>query len=125
MHMLCGMKYGKEKGCAEGAENFWIMYLRRNCAEGAKKNWEKNFGPPLFDPQKILVPPFDPLKKFWGVWFPNIGYKSVWFGNKLTLSINHKMFRFLLEMVWQMFIINQNQKKKSGQQNIFPSFFET
>ncbi len=26
---------------------------------------EKNFGPPLSDPQKILVPPFDHPKKFW------------------------------------------------------------
>ncbi len=45
MNMLCGMKYDKEKGCGEGVKNLWVMYLGRNCAEGAKK-WRKNFGPP-------------------------------------------------------------------------------
>ncbi len=76
VNMLCVMKYGKEKGCAEGAKIFWIMYLRRNCAEGAKKILRKNFGPPsltlkkfwsppLWHTEKILVPPFDYPKKFW------------------------------------------------------------
>ena len=76
MNMLHGMKYGKEKGFGEGAKFCLIMYLRRYCAEGAKKNLRKKFWSPLFDPQKNfgprlwptekkLVPPFDHPKKFW------------------------------------------------------------
>ncbi len=56
MNILCGMKYGKEKGCGEGVKTFWIMYLRRNCGEGAKKYlplWpSKNSGPPLGSTEK-------------------------------------------------------------------------
>ena len=37
MNMLYGMNCAKGKSCAEGAENLWIMYFRRNCAKGAKK----------------------------------------------------------------------------------------
>ncbi len=37
MNMLNGMMYGKNIGCAEGAKNLRSMYLRRKCAEDAKK----------------------------------------------------------------------------------------
>ncbi len=53
------------KGFAVGANLFWWLYLKRKCANCTKKYLRKNFGPPLLDPQKILVPPFDPLTKFW------------------------------------------------------------
>ncbi len=41
------------------AENSKRKILRQR----RKRNFEKSFGPPLFDPQKILAPPFSPLKK--------------------------------------------------------------
>ncbi len=37
----------------------------KNCGEGTKQFWEKILVTLLWDPQKILVPPFDLLKKYW------------------------------------------------------------
>ena len=56
--MLCGTKYGKEKCCGEGA---------KHCTKGEKKKkkLEKILPPPLYDHQKILVPPLWPLKINW------------------------------------------------------------
>ncbi len=52
INILCGMKYGNEKRCAEGAKNFWITYLRSNSPLGPTET-------------KKLVPPFDHPEKFW------------------------------------------------------------
>ncbi len=52
------------------AKKFWsplgMSKKIRNCAEGARiegPHLVKKFWSPLCDPQKILVPPVDPLKK--------------------------------------------------------------
>ncbi len=57
MNMSHAMNCAKGKSCAEGAEHFWIMYFRRNCAKGAKKNSRKNFGPPSLTLKKFRSPP--------------------------------------------------------------------
>ncbi len=53
----------KENGYAKGGKPFWIMYIRRNCAEGAKNfgspssTLKKFWSPPLWSTEKKCGPP--------------------------------------------------------------------
>ncbi len=54
INMLYGMKYGKEKGCAEGAHIFWIIYYSIRHKKNAPPSLTlKKSDPPLTTPKKF------------------------------------------------------------------------